>query len=248
MSHVFRSGEFEGPLDLLLQMVEAEKLDISTVSLAVVAEQFVAYVQESHSIPMDELADFLVVAAKLVYLKSKLLLPSFADVDMDEGPDLETQLRRYRTFVEASKELDKMWRSGVIAFARDPSVRMVLQTPRFVPPTNVTVPVLHEAMQRVIRHLEPVVKLPQAAIERVVTIQEKIRHLFDRIRSIAKTTFHEFLGSKATKAEKLVSFLALLELVKQRYVMVSQSDLFHDIDIESNPNSPVADPLVESFV
>ena len=248
MLSVFRSGEFEGPLDLLLQLVESEKLDISTLSLATVADQFLTYVHETKEIPMGELADFLVVAAKLVYLKSRLLLPTLSDQEMDEGPDLETQLRRYKAFVEASKELNHMWLSGSVAFARDPSARTVLRVAGFSPPPNISSNLLQEMMTRVIQRLEPIVKLPQAAIERMVTIQEKMRHLYDRIRNIAKTSFHEFVGHGATKTEKLVSFLALLELVKQRYVKVSQADLFHDIDIESNPDRPASDPLAESFV
>lgn len=247
MAVLFRTEGFEGPLDLLLQLVENQELDISNVSLAAVADQFVEYVHGQHHIPLEEMADFLVVAAKLIYLKSKLLLPSFVDTEMEDGPDLETQLRRYRAFVEASKRIDDMWKSGLRSYVREQRPLRQLM-PQFVPPIGVTSEVLLDVMRRVIARLEPLKRLPQAAIERVVTIQEKIGGLLRRVREFARTSFHEFVGTGATKTEMVVSFLAVLELVKQRFVRVNQMDLFHDIEIEAHPEAPQADPLANSFV
>lgn len=247
MAVTFRIEHFEGPLDLLLQLVEQEKLDISQVSLAKVADQFVTYVNEHPKIELEEMADFLLVAAKLVYLKSKLLLPSLYDQEMEEGPDLEAQLRLYREFIRASREIDKMWKSKRRSFTR--SRRPMKRTEvEFAPPSGVTVETLCELMRRVIVRLMPLVALPTAAIERVVTVQEKIKQLFSRIRDVARTTFRDFLGRGKTKPEAVASFLALLELVKQRFVRVSQTALFHDIDIEAHPDAPATDPLVESYV
>jgi segregation and condensation protein A len=243
----FRIEQFEGPLDLLLQLVEQEKLDISGISLAAVADQFVRYVQEHPRIPLEDVADFLVIAAKLVYLKSKLLLPSFSDAEMEEGPDLESQLRRYRAFVEASKEIDAMWKSGARSYVR-PRRPLRRQDVGFRPPEGVTAAVLAELMQRVIRRLEPIQALPQASVERVINIQDKIRGLLKRIKEFATTSFSQFVGKQASKPETVVSFLALLELVKQRFVRVTQDELFQDIDIKAHPDAPVHDPLVESFV
>jgi segregation and condensation protein A len=93
----------KAPLDLLLQLVEEEKLEISNISLATVADQFVSYVNDRPGIPLEEVADFLVIAAKLMYLKSKLLFPTFVDPEMEEGPDLAAQLQRYQQFVHAAK-------------------------------------------------------------------------------------------------------------------------------------------------
>lgn len=247
VSVTFRVERFEGPLDLLLQLVEKEELDISTVSLAAVAEQFVQYVNEAAQIPLEEMADFLVVAAKLMYLKSKFLLPTLQDAELEEGPDLETQLRRYRAFVEAAQRIGVLWNAGQRSYARErPTVQR--RDVQFLPPVDVTPDVLSQALHRVIHRLEPLRSLPQAAVGRVVTIQEKIRGLLERIRSAARTTFHEFVGGRQDRSEMVVSFLALLELVKQRFVRVAQTDLFHDIDIEAHPEAPSLDPLSESFV
>jgi segregation and condensation protein A len=237
MAVTFRIESFEGPLDLLLQLVEQEELDISNVSLAKVAEQFLRYVESTKSIVPEELADFLVIAAKLMYLKSKLLIPSLIDEELEEGPDLETQLR----------EVDAMWKAGNRSYVRQQ--RWVKQTDvAFAPPTGVTSESLAALMHRVIARLEPIVRLPKASIERAVSIQEKIRDLFTRIRSHAKTSFHTFVKDAGSRTEAIVSFLALLELVKQKFVVVDQKALFHDIDIASSPDAPQHDPFAESFV
>lgn len=247
MPVTFHTGQFEGPLDLLLQLVEQEKLDISNIALATVAEQFLAHVHGNKDIPLEELADFLLVAAKLVYLKSKLLLPSLYDQEMEEGPDLETQLRQYRDFVRISKEVDKMWKSGRVAFRRADRPVKVTQ-PVFAPSSSITVDVLVELMRRVVMRLEPITKLPQAALERVVSVQEKIGLLFSRIRSTAKMTFKEFMGGNVSKPEAVASFLALLELVKQRFIRVAQVSLFEEIDIEKHPEAPETSPFAESYI
>jgi len=237
---------FEGPLDLLLQLVEKNELEISKLSLATVADQFVQYMK-SQPVPPEEMADFLVVASKLVYMKSQLLLPGFTDQEMEEGPDLEAQLRQYQMFVAASHSIDKMWNSGLTSFGR-PMVVTRRREVKFVPPTNATTEVLHELMQRVIARIEPILRLPKAAVKRAVSIHERIRDLFTRIREHAQLSFRDFVGRTKHKEDAIVSFLALLELIKQRFVLVSQGDLFHDIDISVNPEAPDNDPLAESFV
>lgn len=247
MALTFKIEQFEGPLDLLLQLVEQEKLDISNISLAKVADQFVVHMQASPVIPLEEMADFLVVAAKLVYLKSKLLMPDLMVEDLEEGPDLETQLRMYREFVKVSRRVDALWRSKLRSYAR--TRRIFRQTEvKFAPPPEVSQETLREMMQRIIARLTPLLRLPKAAIERVVTVQDKIKQLFSQIKEKAKLTFSSFVGRGATKTEAVASFLALLELVKQRFVLVSQSSLFEDIEIAAHPEPPNGDPFLESFV
>ncbi len=247
MSVTFKVEKFEGPLDLLLQLVEKNELDISTVSLAAVAEQFVQHINDNPNLPLEEVADFLVVAAKLMYMKSKLLLPSLMDQELEEGPSLEEQLRRYRLFIEASKDINRLWNSGKRSFERTRRP-FRLRDVTFIPPEGVTADALSEVMRRVIARLEPLAKLPKAAVERVVSIQEKISHLLRRVREMMNTTFREFVGKKANKADVVVSFLALLELAKQGFVRVAQNELFTDIAIEKHPDAPEHDPFAHSFV
>lgn len=243
----FQTAKFEGPLDLLLQLVEQEELAITEVSLATVAEQFVQYVRENQGkIVPEELADFLVVAAKLVYLKSKLLLPSLVADELDEGPDLATQLRLYQQFVAASRQIDKMWVSDRVSFARERRPIRSLET-TFSPPPEMTTGMLLELMRIVVDRLAPLKELPQTAMKRVITIQDKISELADRLRKAVKFHWSTFWGESKDRSEKVVSFLALLELVKQRVVKVNQEELFEDIEVSAHELDRLAD-LQPEFV
>jgi segregation and condensation protein A len=237
--------QFDGPLDLLLQLVEKEELDITEISLAAVAEQYVEYLNANKGkIPAEELADFLVIAAKLVFMKSRLLIPSLEEEAIDEGPDLATQLRLYQQFVGAARKIEGMWNAGLVSYARERrAVRSLEKT--FSPPPGVTSEVLREMMARVIARLAPVVKLPSAAVKRVITIQEKIADLANRLRTKTRMTFSHFLSAAKDRQERVVSFLALLELVKQRVIHAEQSDLFDEIEIAANDLDRIADLKIE---
>lgn len=234
MGYEVRSAAFEGPLDLLLQLVESQKLEITKVSLLEVTAPFLQHLEANRGkMAPEELADFLVVAAKLVYLKSKALLPSLQDDALEEGPDLEEQLRLYKTFVDAAKKLDAMWRSGHVAYGRTKRP-VVMDEVVFVAPAGVTGDVLRDLYQRVIRRIEPLQQLPKAALERVISLEEKILDLGARVKRAMRVSFHGVLAEAEDRVEMIVSFLALLELIKQRDVRVEQSDLFSDIHLQSS--------------
>jgi segregation and condensation protein A len=237
---------FEGPLDLLLQLVEKDELEISKLSLASVAEQFIKYMQSKTVLP-EEMADFLVVASKLVYYKSKLLLPGFSDQEMEEGPDLESQLRQYQMFVTAAKEIDQIWKSGNQSFSRSQTVVRRIREVKFAPPENASLDIMSEIMKRIIARIEPIVRLPKVAIRKAISLHERIKDLFSRIHAHASISFKTYIKDIKHREDAIVSFLALLELVKQRFVMVEQIDLFNDISISAHPEAPERDPLVESF-
>lgn len=241
MAYTVQIEHFEGPLDLLLQLVEKNELEIADIALARVADQFVDYMENSQVRP-EELADFLVVASKLVYLKSKLLMPDFEDEEMEEGMDLEAQLRQYQMFVAAAKELNEMWNAGYRSFPRPLVVRKRREA-GFVPPKGVDTTIMLELMRRVIARIEPIIRLPKASVQRAVSIHEKIRDLYGRIRRHAKVSFKQFIEGAKHKQEAIVGFLALLELIKQRFVTVDQEGIFNDINISAHPEAPDRDPL-----
>lgn len=239
MAYEVRSTTFEGPLDLLLQLVESQKLEITKVSLMEVTAPFLKHVEEHRGkMAPEELADFLVVAAKLVYLKSKALLPSLQDAELEEGPDLEEQLRLYKVFVEAAKQLDAMWRSGHASYGRTKRP-VALDQVTFVAPIGVTADVLKDLYQRVVRRLEPLHQLPKVALERVISLEDKIQDLGARIKRAFRVSFHGVLAEAQDRAEMIVSFLALLELIKQRDVHVEQSEMFSDIHLQSTAPASV---------
>ncbi len=231
MPYSVRIEQFEGPLDLLLQLVESEKLEITNVSLLQVTEPFVEHVRENQGkIPPEELADFLVIAAKLVYLKSKAILPTLTDPELEEGPDLETQLRLYKAFAEAASKIAALASAGRSSYAR--TYRALKPTePTFTPPEGVTPAMLRDLYRQAVRRLEPLIALPKASVERTITIEEKIEALRARVSKLMHSSFHRFLSESRDKHEMIVSFLALLELIKQRLLHVEQEDHFADIKL-----------------
>ena len=246
MAVAIRVEHFNGPLDLLLQLVETEKLDITRISLARVVEQFVSHVHENPQIPPQELADYLLIAAKLVYMKSKLLIPSLYDEDLEEGPDLESQLREYRRFVKAAKAFELLWMNDRILVSRPEPMRVRREGFQF--PSGVSASILFETMRRIIARLIPNEEIPKARMKRVVTIQQKIQDLLSRIRSHAKTTFHEFCEGLSDRGEAVVSFLALLELEKQRHIVATQDMTFADIQLDAHPDAPGDVLATDSYI
>jgi segregation and condensation protein A len=232
-------------LDLLLQLVMQEELDISEISLSKVADQYVAHIKSAKGkIPPEELADFLVIAAKLVFMKSRLIMPCLADDAVEDGPDLASQLRLYRQFMHAASELDERWNAGHVSFGRERRPVRTLEA-SFSPPPGITAQSMKDMMDRIIARLTPVVRLPQAAVKRVVRVQDKISELAKRLRSKSKFHFSHFIKGTQDKHERVVSFLALLELVKQRVVKVEQEDLFEDIEIAAHDLDRLADLKIE---
>ncbi len=223
-----KSNQFEGPLDLLLQLIEQEKLSITDIAIAEVTEQFFKHLATLQEDSSEELADFLVVATKLVYLKSKQLLPYLYPPE-DEGPSLAEQLKLYKRYAQASKLIEKMWGHGLVAYGRiePPSPRSV----EFVPPPNAAANDLHATMVLLLNHLKPLVALPQVTIDHSVSVKHKIEVIFNKLQELKKFTFSDILRSAESKTEVIVSFLALLELVKQERAFIHQTNAFEEMEI-----------------
>lgn len=225
----FKAEKFEGPLDLLLQLIEQEKLSISEISLSKIADQYLESLKEVTERNPDELADFLVVAARLLLIKSRELLPHEAPIE-EEGPSLETQLKMYKIFWEAAQRLDARIKLKKFLFFRDKLPAGI--APRFSPPPSASLDKMHAFFLDVLAKITPVIKYPEERMKKVVSIQEKI----DRIRGIMekgnKVRFHEILEGSKDKTEIVVNFLALLEMVRSRQVSVEQSEEFGEIVIE----------------
>jgi len=219
---------FEGPLGLLLQLIENEELDIAKISLAKVADQFIQYVEISGEMSPDEVADFLVVASKLLLIKSKILLPSL-EIDDEEANDLEKLLKIYKEYDEASKVVEEMIKRKRFSFAREKPLRVF--TPKFSPPKKLKLGNLGLIFEEVLKRLEPVVNLPRDVIRKTITITEKINQIKKYILEKVTFNFKKLLINGGNKTEVIVSFLAMLELVKQRTIEVDQIKIFDEIEI-----------------
>lgn len=225
----FTHEQFSGPLGLLLQMVEEEKLSVTDVSLTALTDSYIQHVRLQERLNEIETADFLVIAAKLLYLKSRQLLPSLMP-DVEDGSDLERQLKMYERFVHAAQEVQGLLEREQFMFAREP---VTVRVEGFQPPRVVLTPQrLAAAMQDVVTRYrgEP---LPAVEIARVMSIKEKIEAVQDLLATIRRGTLHDFLVDQHNKHDIIVTFLALLELVKQRTVAVSQQRHFDHIQISS---------------
>ncbi|MFZ5391449.1 MAG: segregation and condensation protein A [Patescibacteria group bacterium] len=230
MGYQITLEKFEGPLHLLLQLIEQEELDITEVSLAQVTDQYISYLSQVEELNPEEVADFLVIAAKLLFIKSRLLLPSLDLGGEQDAKELEAQLKLYREYLEASRYLEKRWQSGQISVGR-PRPLIIRQADTFIPPVNLQADRLAEVWRRLILSLEPLIKLPEVAFKRAVSIQEKINNLRQMIKDKVNTDWQSFVKDAQDRTEVIVSFLALLELVKQRQLIAEQNDLFSNIKI-----------------
>lgn len=223
-----RIAQFEGPLDLLLQLIEEQELDITELSLAAVTEQYLRSLRAHAAIPAEELADFLVVAAKLLLLKSRTLLPNLVADEAEEGPTLEQQLRLYRRFVEAARFIDRRYVRGQRLFARESTAHFA---PMFLPPERIGAGDLRALFLDILKRIEPIVLLPKESLIRAVSLQVKIAEIERLAARADQINFHDLLARSKNRLEIIVTFLALLELIKRRSVSVVQEASFRDMTI-----------------
>lgn len=230
--HKIKVAHFEGPLDLLLQLIEDQKLQITEVSLAQVTEQYIAILNQSatNQVNITELADFLVVAARLLLIKSRALLPFLDWGEEEEGEELTKQLKIYKEYLEACKVIQATIGKKRWSFSRE---KLLVSEPiGFAPPPKLTSSKLTQAFKEIIEGLSPFLNLPSEVMKKTISLQEKIAQIRERIFRQATTHFSDILKEAKTKTEVIVSFLALLELIKQKTVVVKQSKIFDDIEIE----------------
>lgn len=228
-------GQFSGPLDLLLQLIEQQEMDITQIALANVTEQFLSHVRLMEATTdATQLADYLAIAAKLLVIKSKHILPTLEMDREDEEPamDLEAQLLLYKRFKEAAKLLRRLDNRRRQSFAREANpISLMAERTAFYPDPSINPDVLRENIARVLESLKEIIREPEGIIREVISIQEKIASLQERIASSAQSMLSEMLAEAKSKTEVIVTFLALLELTKQRIVVVTQDTLFSDITI-----------------
>lgn len=225
--------QFEGPLDLLLSLIDEQKLDITQVSLAGVADQYLEYIKNKESITLENLADFLLIASRLILIKSKALLPllEFSDEEEGEIRDLEKQLAEYKRFKDIAKKIKAMASSGRESFSREGF--QGIQS-FFYPPKDINAYDLKKAYLRVLSEIPLIEKLEEEMVREVITLEDKINHLQETLRKKIETSFSELTANATDKIEVVVSFLAMLELVKQRIIQVEQGDLFSEIKMKHN--------------
>ncbi|MEK7618233.1 MAG: segregation/condensation protein A [Patescibacteria group bacterium] len=226
-----KTKNFEGPLDLLLSLIEQRQLDVTTIALAEVTEQFLQYIKQVEDLDPTTLADYLAIAAKLLVIKSKAILPSL-EIEPEEeeaGVDLESKLILYKQFKEASKLLklfdNKREQSWTRLVTFDEKIN-------FYPDPSVSAKELHGAILHILSDLKELDNLPKAKIKEAFSIQEKINHLQSTLSKQIETKLSDLLKSAKNKDEVIVTFLALLELIKQEIFSAEQETLFAEVVIK----------------
>lgn len=230
--------QFEGPLDLLLSLIEERKLNITEIALAEVTEQFIQYVKQLEQIDATLLADYLSIAAKLLVIKSKAILPTLEieEEEEDIGINLESRLLLYKQFKEAAKYLKKLDNRRKQSFFRTITFEERIS---FYPDPNVTADVLYKSVLATITSLKELDALPKAQLKEAISIQEKIDHLRGMLETQVETKLSDLLKTAKNKSEIIVTFLALLELIKQKILTVNQEALFTDINIKKYEGSGI---------
>lgn len=236
-----KTANFEGPLELLLSLIEQKKLFVNEVSLASVTEDYISYVKSFSNIPTSkQIADisyFIMIAATLILIKSKSLLPTLSLTEDEEEKitDLEKRLKLYQIIKNASVDVKTNFGTKIIFAPLDRN----FEEPLFSPDQNITIEQMAISINEVLAHIpKEAPKLTEIEVKKVISIDQVINSLTDRIQDAINMSFKEFAKShKAeTKVEArvhvIVSFLAMLELVREGIIDVIQNTKFDDIEIK----------------
>lgn len=224
--------KFEGPLSLLLQIIEKEEMDITEISLAKIADQYIKYIRSLSQTNPEEVADFLVVAAKLLLIKSKALLPYLLPEEEEEIKELEDQLKMYKEFLDAAKKIEALIGKKKFMFAREFNRKVILNNINlFSPPKNIKAGDLKMIFEDLLGRIMPAEKLDEETLERKISIDEKILEIQNMLLERIQVSFNKVLASAQNKTEIIISFLAMLELIKQRDITAEQNGLFEEIEI-----------------
>jgi segregation and condensation protein A len=230
---------FEGPLDLLLHLIEREELDITKISLAQVTDQYLAYIAQLEELHPEILADFLVVAARLLLIKSQVLLPRPetalpSDDEEDPGEALARQLREYKRFKKVAQHLKERSATGARAFVRlAPPPKLA----RKVDLSDVTLSALLATMRQALAAQLADETLPAAPSQPTVTLDDQIALLRQRLLQQGHITFSSLLTKARSRLEVIITFLAVLEMFKALEITLHQDGLFGEIDIRVAPPS-----------
>ncbi len=238
-NHQIRLPVFEGPLDLLLQLIEREELDITTVALTRVTDQYLAYLEELEQRQVKDLADFLVVAAKLLLIKSLALLSSPSEMTPEaeeSGDELVRQLQVYKRFKQIAALLHEREEQGLHSYVR------IAPLPHLEPELDLGGVTFHDLVALVQEALDaaPVPPVGEVVTIPPVTIGEQIALIEERLTQQPRVRFRDVLSGVATRVGIIVTLLAVLELIKQDQVRVRQEQLFGEIIIERQIPAAVA--------
>lgn len=244
-TYTVKTQVFEGPLDLLLSLIEERKLFINEISLSLITEDYARYVNEIKDTYTNdkyyEITGYLVVLATLLLIKSRSLLPNF-EITQEEKvtiDDLEERLKIYKSYKDVSKHIESRFGKSIL-YTKQPQKKDVV----FIPDIAITKDTLYILIQDVLRKtpvIEKVEKNPDITVKTTITLEEVMDRIHQKVDELSSFSFHQFASVKKTytKEEKVftvISFLAILELIRTGLLTAEQDDTFGDFNITKNNN------------
>ncbi len=229
-SYNIKTPHFEGPFGLLLSLIEKRKLFINDFSLAEVTEDYIKHINSLGVMHPEEASSFLFIVSTLLLIKSKSLLPTLNLTDDEKGDihNLEERLRLYEIFTKLSGNIkDKFGKKIIFA-----PLERKHDTLIFLPDDRITKENMMTVVRGVLGAMPKKVFLPKVEVKKVISIEEMLDRLVDRVQTSMKMSFKEFTGNKQEKVTVIVGFLAMLELVRQGIIHANQESDSSDIFIE----------------
>jgi len=227
---------FEGPLDLLLHLIRANEVDIHDIPIALISEQYLEYLDLMHQIDVDVAADYLLMAATLAHIKSRMLVPPDPDAEDELGEDPRAELARrlaeYALFKEAAIDLNQRPQLGRDVFTAEPDLSMIEEKE---PVLSVSLFAMLEAMRRVLAKLPEQAVHHQVALERM-TLTERMTAVLDRMRGTDEAILFEdlLLDGEPSRHRVVMTFLAILELARTQIIRI-----FQNVTERGAPSGPV---------
>ncbi len=216
---------------MLLEMIEKRKLSINEVSLADVTDQYINYLKALDNFPLVEVSNFVAIASTLMLIKSASLIPSFELTEEEAGDikDLERRLQIYAQIRNFASALGQSFGKKIM-FNREAFLGFNFG---FLEPKGVSIEKLRHVLKQIIANLPLKEILPEAVVKKTVSLEKKISEIISRIHQQIEISFAS-VNSKSEKIEIIISFLAVLELIKRGFIMVEQSQIFDNIKIKKN--------------
>ena len=236
---------FEGPFDLLYHLIEKNEINLYDIPIAELTEQYLEYLAQMQQFNMENISEFLVMAATLIEIKSKMLLPKIKNEEKEEIDPREELVRKlveYKKFKVIAQELDNLQENGLKTLFKEAEIRLGdLDDPK----EDVSKILDGLSLTDILIAFEEVMKRKEKKVDRVrsgfnsvqkdlYTIEEKNEYLLDLLELFEKVKFQEIFREDADKMEIVVTFLALLELIKINKVNIYQDRIFGDIILEKN--------------
>lgn len=220
---------FQGPLEILLGLIEERRMSVSDVSLAEVCDSYLAYLEKLQSIPLPETSQFILIASTLLLIKSRSLLPNLqlSTEERESVEELERRLAKYKIIRSAAKLLRREWGSSPLLFPSHVPEREPVFTPG-----KISIETIRSAASRLLSILPTPAELASASVAPVLALQDVIARLEKRVASAIRAKWSELTSAK-DKQETIVYFLAMLELVRSGSLSATQERLFSDIVLET---------------